>query len=119
MCIDLPGVDVAQAIVNAKYELDEYLNKLPQTILQCESAIDELSQYAQKGDHIATADALNQAKQLFDNNAFTRASNLLSDLAPQSAHAQQNADTFNSVLASVRNTLQSLSEALKHNHIKR
>ncbi|GGZ71252.1 ATP-binding protein [Paraglaciecola chathamensis] len=119
MCIDLPGVDVAQAIVNAKCELDEYLNRLPQTILQCESAIDELSQYAQRGDHIATADALNQAKQLFDNNAFTRASNLLSDLAPQSAHAQQNADTFNSVLASVRNTLQSLSEALKHNHIKR
>jgi CheY-like chemotaxis protein/anti-sigma regulatory factor (Ser/Thr protein kinase) len=117
MCIDLPGVDVAQAIVNFNYNLDEYINQLPQAILHSEAAVDNLSQCMQRSDHLAAANALSNTQQLFNSNAFVGVSTLLTELTPLNTHRQQDIDRFKEILVSIRNVLQSLSRALKHNHI--
>jgi len=114
-CIDLPGVDVAKAIIHFNHALTPYLDQLPEVLTSTESLIDDAHQLAKVGDTAGAAALLTPLTQKFHENAFTHCSKYLEQLVNLLNQDAYCSESYNEVIHPMRNALESLSQALKNN----
>lgn len=113
MCLDLPGVDVAQAIVNFNQSLETYLVQLPAAISRSEAALNEVITLTRKGDTLAALKVVGFLQQAFAENAFTHTNIYLAKLSSLLITGEQNISVYEYAIEPMKIALLRLSEALK------
>jgi len=116
-CINMPGVDVALAVVNFNHSFPLYLAQLPDAISQCENQLGDIAQALRAGDDIKTTQLIKNAQELFNRYAFEKEASLLDEICSSIACRDYNSARHETVLQQVRSVLESISRALE-SHIK-